>query len=364
MENGIYWLLDFFKSRAGKTVGAALLVLVGILAFKIFQDRKEALESKENGFLPPSQQLKLWDDPENELSEDNDHLAVARPYKKFQPPEQKKFVVVKTPEKETAQPVMFKPSDDFEPLPSLIKSQRVIAPQVKEQNSERAEKAPPVIPQGTLLHCQLVMPVETTAPNTPVVARLTKPLILRGKLIAPSGTQIFGQYRSNKGERVFLGEQWRLIAGHQRQLNLKASAMQKQYDAARNLYGLSDGKLGLEGRIAKTKKPNSDWKAVVGTLASATGKLAQERVRTVLGDQIPLTGRNALLEGSTALIDQRMEQLKAKDCANEPVTGLVAGLEFYLLVEGIEENKKSEVLGHGPPVDRLLQLALEQRLNR
>lgn len=364
MENVIYWLLDFFKTRGGKFAGAALVVLVGLSAFKILNDRSETLKAKNEGARSTSEGSTLWGSSETEFSDTNDHLSVEKPYKRFEPKERKHLVVIQKPEKHLFNLKPFKPSGDFVPLPSLIKSQRIVAPTTTNPEPTSLKEAPIEILHGTLLHCQLVSPVDTTMSAAPVVARLTRPLIQKGRLIAPAGAKIYGQYQSHKGSRVFFGEQWRLAAAKQLQLTLKASALQKQHDTSQDLFGLSDGKLGLVGKLVEQQEGTSGWKTVVGTLASATGKLAQERVKTVLGEQVPLSARNALLEGTTTLIDQRLERLKAKDRSNDPVVELIAGVEFYLMIESVEPNQGAAAIGGRSAIDTLLQQTLEQRLNR
>ena len=364
MENGIYWLLDFFKTRGGRLFLAAVIVLMGLAAFKVFNNRNEVLQAKNGGPLPNLEHSTLWGSPETELSDTNDQLSIEKPYKRFEPQERKQLVVIQKPERATFDLKPFQPSEDFVPLPSLIKSQRIIGQPTKRLEPVSLRLIFPEIDHGTLLHCQLVSPVDTAVSASPVVARLTKPLIQRGKLIAPIGTKIYGLYRSSKGNRVYLDEQWKIVAGEQLQLSLKASALEQQYDPSLNFFGLSDGRLGLLARVTGKRDDPGTLKSVVGTLASATAKLAQERVRTVLGDQVPLSARNVLLEGSRAAIDQKLEGITNKDGSYGTALEVDAGTEFYLLVENEERAVHSDSEQSGSTVDSLLQRALQQRLNR
>ena len=96
---------------------------------------------------------------------------------------------------------------------------------------------------------------------------------------------------------------------------------------------------------------------------SSTAALGKDTVRTNLGDFVPATGRNAIINGSSAAIDQLLKKPENEAIKKEPYLNVPAGTEFYLVASSKGNSHQSEVAEHSN-LDSLLEQMMKKRLER
>ncbi|MFT6238014.1 MAG: hypothetical protein ACJAQT_000083 [Akkermansiaceae bacterium] len=342
-----YRLTDFFKSRLGHLTLFTLAV-IGLFfgASKFFKKRDGAREEIASQF-PRLSNEGGWADEEQEgeqkiIDPDEvfEHEDPNEGYFPFRPPvlipnEPRVVEVLPEPDEEP------KGEDEFVQIAPLIKFQRsepnLPAPDTSIRKTPRDEVPP--LPQepklgleaGAILYVELVAPLTSEQNEGSVLARLSRPLMRGGKTLAPKGAPLVGAIQQASQNRLFLAVDWQLQRSDGIWVPLRAQAQESSIDLQTGKYTLNDGRAGIPG-LAKPKVSgkNSLWAKTVKTLAVATGRLAQDRVRTTVGDYVPGTARNVILEETSRAIENHgVPFLTGNQEATEPVI-VEAGRRFYL----------------------------------
>jgi len=220
----------------------------------------------------------------------------------------------------------------------MILSQRPLAVTRPDDSSEPGKLSTPVIDlnSGDLLHCQLIARVTSEQKDAPVRARSTAPLIRRGRVILPAGTNLSGQMRSVEGGQMQFDRKWAVQLPSGARAQIEGVAQQMAFDPASRRHLATDGNPGIPSHTtAVQERKDSSWKKILGTFASAAGRMTQERTRTALGDQIPASARNVLLEGASDLVDDRTEALTAipTESRPKPHAEVPPGTVFYIEIQ-------------------------------
>jgi hypothetical protein len=186
---------------------------------------------------------------------------------------------------------------------------------------------------GALLYAELQAPLSSDFNQGVVTARLTRALVRGGEVLAPKGAPLIGSIQQSDGNRLFLAPDWQLRKANGQQVFLRGQAQESSTDPKTRQYTLSDGRAGLPGLVrTQGKRINPLWARTLKTLAVVSGRLAQDRVRTAVGDYVPGTARNAVLEGTSRIIEQDgVPFLRNRPTQTAPVI-VEAGRRFYLSI--------------------------------
>lgn len=214
----------------------------------------------------------------------------------------------------------------------------------------------PTLETDARIHCQLLTPVTTDFDNAPVEAIVTRPLIRNGVLIIPKGTKVSGKVQSTKNERIFFDTNWSLVNSVGKPVAISGMARQKSNDT-------SDGHLGLPGFLENQPQAGTTGKEILGSLIKGVAELGKETVRTNVGEFVPGTGRNAIINGSSRVVDQLLTKPKDPSIKNEPYIHVLAGTEFYLIVSS-EGNSPQREITEQSNLDSLLEQMMKKRLER
>lgn len=349
MENVFFRISDFLRSAHGRVFGILLLLLMGAFFFKSYRERSNSGGDVEN------QTSQFWQNSSGELENAGEEITITKPFHEFKPRKQPEFVVIEKPK----QASRLKPRslEKFKPLPPLILSQATASkPAPIKAQKETAPQSSVEIENGWLLHCRLVSPIASNDQGLPVVAQLVKPLIQNGNTIARAGSEVYGAVGAYRDNRLYLAPDWLVAADNGNLISFNGNAQQRSYDAISRQYGLNDGQIGLPAPKAKKKK--SLFREGLGTVITSTKRLAQDSVRTVIGDQVPFTTRNTVIEGTTALLEQGLNQQVTEV---EPVI-LNPGVEFYIQTSVSRVSRNTTE--NSSNFDEIYRRVLQQRANR
>ncbi|WP_411845745.1 hypothetical protein AAFN60_19210 [Roseibacillus persicicus] len=333
--------LHIFQSRRVK-VGIFTCAVLAAGYFVLF-NRSDDLEEKKQSKLPPLPTESMWNSDFEEskiaFSSNGNPSFGAEDEKRgsepFRLPSEAKKQKEPKLEKELISEIQEPEPLAFEPLPSLLKSRRGVEasaeknrpplPKPEEQNRLR-------MTAGSLLYCQLLEPLSSLAPNSMVRARLSQSHPENGQDVFPQGTELLGLLESVKGGRLYLSNEWQVRMEDGSSVSIQAVAQDAGFDLTEGLYTSNDGQAGFATTAVETE--SGDGKQLLGKIASAVGRASQDRLRTVFGEQIPITQRNLILESAASIVEHQIGKLDEGRRASLQEFRVEAGRDFYLMLTG------------------------------
>ena len=338
----IYRFKNFLRSRNGRITLFALATASLFVFLAGHLRKRQQAEEEVTSRLPKLPSENLWIDPEDPAeSVEGEHYTFSEPNETFRPfrPVSPKLV----PEEEPLPPAL--PPES----PSLVGAGFPLAPMIFSERAAKAspQNAPVLLPEttpeppgldveeGALLYCELSAPVSSDQAEGPVLARLTRPLTRRGRMLLPAGASLSGSLQRSSDTRMFFSPDWRVKVPSGAWVAFKAHTQEAAYDATRDQYAASDGRAGLPAPVPpEPKKENAAWRDVLGNVAVAAGRIGQDRTRTALGEFIPGTARNSILQGTSEAIEHSLSRPAQRPEARHKVLQVPAGTRFYLFIAG------------------------------
>ena len=260
-----------------------------------------------------------------------------------------------TPEPPTAKPVSVPEvtGQVFAPSPDLIHIHAPVdPPQTEDQVAE------PVLSAGTMIRCRLVNTIESGQLESPVIAKVTAPVLRSGSVVLPRGSEIHGIVKTGRQrDRIETGRRWIVMTRSGESIRISGVGLNRDYDTEKDRFGPTDGSIGLAG---KTVKPDATTrsKRLAATGGGAFARFAKRRSRTVYGDE-PLSNiRNGALEGGASILDERSSELEKEALENRPFVRVPAGKEFYIYVSSDNEITREPL---EPANNSKLEDALKKR---
>ncbi|MBK1884413.1 TrbI/VirB10 family protein [Luteolibacter pohnpeiensis] len=331
-----YSIIDFFKGRTGRVlIFSAIFLVVFLLMAKRYRD-KTSNEDQVIAAFPKPPGGQWWSDTSLPKEQEVDYVVTDRRanYQSYHPP------AVTVPDLASRFIPPVEKSEELIDIPRepLILTQRTAEADENSPNTESVHKPETdnLFEEGDLLHAVLMAPVSSDQQDAPVQARLSAPFVRNGKTILPLGTRIFGRLRSSQNGRMYFDRKWTIDLASGDKIEITGVIQESSQDPVSGDYLTTDGQSGIQGIVTEPKeKEDHHWEKLAGTFASAAGRIAQDRTRTAIGDQIPASGRNILLEGTSDLIDDYTDNLGNLDSETlkprNPVS-IPSGTRFYLQV--------------------------------
>ena len=107
-------------------------------------------------------------------------------------------------------------------------------------------------PFGRLIQCELIVTVDSSSINTPVIGLVTENVYHHGHLIIPIGTEVHGSAQVDRvRERIASDGRWTLVWQTGEELRVSGLALDREKDADGDGWGITDGSAGLRGRFIK-----------------------------------------------------------------------------------------------------------------
>lgn len=312
----------FLKTRTGAFLIFLVLCLVGYLLIRGFQPPgygTRAQRKADDG--PPARPQVLQ--------------SVTRDMTPFLLPE----------EKEPKKPAAAKPIPSApKPLPPL--SLFAQAPPPPSTTDELGEN---FAPYGRLISCQLIVTVDSSALDTPIIGLVTEDVWHDGRLIVPVGTEVHGTARVDRmRERIASQGSWTLVWQDGKEMRLSGLALDREKEANGEGWAITDGSAGLRGQLLKSDD-YAEIKLFAASFLSGAAGAFTERETTLLGSQATATVGNAALGGTQQVLNTYARQILDTIEREGFYVRVPAGKQFYLYVTETMNGARASLGGSRKP---------------
>ncbi len=150
----------------------------------------------------------------------------------------------------------------------------------------------------------------------------------------PAGTEIHGTAQTDhQRERIASGNSWTLIWQNGMEMQIKAIALDREFDNETNQSGwaITDGSAGLRGEVIKSDNL-ADIKLFAATFLSGAAGALTEKQQTVFGPINSPTLNNAPFAGAQAVLQTYAQQIFDSIQKDGFYVRVPSGKQFYLYV--------------------------------
>ena len=320
--------LNFLKTKSGKLVVFGALFAGGLTIFSVIRQHHTASEVAATPLATNS----VSDKPEVVQT-------VVRPMQVFNPPPPKSTPPPASPARSTAGVPAFTNTSP-QPLPNVPPRQtESLTPISLFADSTAGIVRPKKLsaayaPFGRLIPCETVITVDSSSMQTPIIGLVTENIFYGGRLIIPAGTEVHGMAQTDRQrERIAGNTSWTLIWQDGEEMQLKAIALDREFDNNTNQSGwaITDGSAGLRGEIIKSDNL-ADIKLFAATFLSGAAGALTEKQQTVFGPINSPTLNNAPFQGAQAVLQTYAQQIYDSIQKNGFYVRVPSGKQFYLYV--------------------------------
>ena len=309
--------LRFFQTKTGALVLFGAVLAIGYVLFQGTRSRT-ALEAK------PDRKATLDGKAKAQVVE-----TVIRDMTPFQPP------------KETPKAAQVPP----EPVPPRVRRQSdvlpisLVASAEKEVIQERTGEE--LAPYGRLVPCELVVTVDSSSIETPIIGLVTDDVWHQGRRIIPAGTEVHGRARLDRmRERIAAQGQWTFVWQTGEELNLSGLALDREQDSEGGAWGITDGSAGLRGQLLKSDDL-AEVRLFAATFLSGAASGLNDRENTVFGNQLAGTLKNAQIAGMQQVLNGYAKQIYETIQREGFYVRVPAGKQFYVYVTQTIDKAKA-----------------------
>ncbi len=213
------------------------------------------------------------------------------------------------------------------------------------QKTEGKEFSANFTPFGRLIPCELVITVDSSSINTPIVGLVTEDIFHHGQLIVPAGTEVHGTAQVDRArERIASDGRWTLVWQNGEELNLSGLALDHERDADTGTWAVTDGSAGLRGRLIKSDNL-AEVKLYVAALLSGAADVFTEKNTSAFGSFTLPSLQNAPLKGAQTVLDRYAQQILTSIERDGFYVRVPAGKQFYLYVTQTLDQGDAKVGG-------------------
>lgn len=300
--------LQFFRTKTGKFLVFSAVLGIGYVLLRgtgprtvsdSKPDRKAALEGKGRAQVVET---------------------VIRDMTPFQPPKETPKAAQVPPE-----PVPPRERRKSEVLPiSLVTSAE------KEVIPERTGQE--TAPFGRLIPCELVVTVDSSSIDTPIIGLVTEDVWHQGRRIIPAGTEVHGRALVDRmRERIAAQGQWTFVWQTGEELSLSGLALDREQDSEGGAWGITDGSAGLRGQLLKSDDL-AEVRLFAATFLSGAASGLADRESTAFGSQLAGTLKNAQIAGMQQVLNGYAKQIYETIQREGFFVRVPAGKQFYVYV--------------------------------
>lgn len=314
----------FFRSRTGAFLLFLALLVVGYFLV--------------NGFKAPSVNLTRQRDtkPGEEKGERKSQVVetVTRDMTAFNPPRE-------IPSPVTPAPTPERKKEEKPPELPPISLYAESAPAVKPGDPLGDDYAP----YGRLVQCELVITVDSSSINTPIVGLVTDDVWHNGRLIIPAGTEIHGTAKVDRvRERIASSGAWTFVWQGGEELTVSGLALDREKEQDSTGWGITDGSAGLRGKLLKTDDM-AEIRLFTAAFLSGAAKGLTEKEQTVFGTQTVPSLQNAPFVGAQQVLDTYARQIYETIQRDGFYVRVPAGKQFYLYVTQTLDKSQARIGG-------------------
>ena len=187
-------------------------------------------------------------------------------------------------------------------------------------------------PYGRLIPCELIVTIDSSSIQTPIIGLITEDIYHDGRLIIPAGTEAHGTAQTDrKRERIASAGAWTLVWQTGEELSLAGIALDREKNLSGDGWGITDGSAGLRGRILKSDDL-AEIKLFAATFLSGAASALTEKESTLFGTQLAPSLQNAPLKGAQDVLTVYAQQILETIQRDGFYVRVPAGKEFYLYV--------------------------------
>jgi len=199
-------------------------------------------------------------------------------------------------------------------------------------------------PYGRLIPCELIVTIDSSSIQTPIIGLITEDIYHDGRLIIPAGTEVHGTAQADrKRERIASNGGWTLVWQTGEELHLDGIALDREKNQDGEGWGITDGSAGLRGQVLKTDNL-AELKLFAATFLSGAASALTVNQQTIYGSQLVPTLQNAPLKGAQDVLGAYAQQILDTIQRDGFYVRVTAGKEFYLYVTQTID-KSDAVLG-------------------
>src|ERR1700719_673815 len=312
-------LINFFRSPTG----ALILFLLGLLFILLMVNSRRPFDSKRQltAAKPGANAPQL---PET-VRRDMIPFATPAPQRKIEA-------------------ALSKSEETPPPLPLLSVVTETPLPPVKEGKVFSADFAP----FGRLIPCELVITVDSSSIQTPIIGLVTEDIFHHGELIIPAGTEVHGTAQVDRSrERSERHGRGTLVWQNGQELNVSGLALGHERDPDTGTWGITDGSAGLRGRLLKTDNL-AEVKLFIASLLSGAAEAFTQRQVSPFGAFALPTLQNAGLQGAHNVMDRYAQQILQTIERDAFYVRVPAGKQFYLYITQTVDEQEPRIGGTLP----------------
>jgi hypothetical protein len=312
--------LNFFKSPTG----ALTLFLLGLLVVLILVNSRRPMQQRVS-LIPQKLLSKRESSPQ--LPE-----TVRRDMVPFDPKDADR--------KAEATPPPAKPEGTPQ-LPVLS----VVAETPVGLTKEAKKFSEDFAPFGRLIPCELVITVDSSSIQTPIIGLVTDDIFHHGQLIIPAGTEVHGTAQVDRArERIASNGRWTLVWQSGQELNVSGLALDHELDPNTGTWGITDGSAGLRGKLLKTDNL-AEVKLFIASLLSGAAEAFTQRQVSPFGAFALPTLQNAGLQGAQNVMDRYAQQILQTIERDGFYVRVPAGKQFYLYITQTVDEDDAKIGG-------------------
>ena len=200
-------------------------------------------------------------------------------------------------------------------------------------------------PYGRLVPCELVITVDSSSIQTPIIGLVTEDIFHHGQLIIPAGTEVHGAAQVDRArERIASNGRWTLVWQDGQELNVSGLALDREQDANTGTWEITDGSAGLRGRLLKTDNL-AEVKLFVASLLSGAASAFTETRTSAFGTFAVPSLQNAPLMGAQSVLDRYAQQILQTIERDGFYVRVPAGKQFYLYITQTIDEQDAKIGG-------------------
>jgi hypothetical protein len=234
-----------------------------------------------------------------------------------------------------SQPEVDKQSNHAPPKPEVLP----ISLFAETPQAEQKQLSKNYAPYGRLIPCELIVTVDSSGIQTPIIGLVTEDIYFGGRLIIPAGTEVHGKAQTDRSrERIASSGNWTLVWQTGEELKLSGIALDREADPSGDGWAITDGSAGLRGQVLKSDDM-AEIKLFAATFLSGAAAAFTQTQPTILGNQIAPTLENAPLTGAQGVLQAYAQQILNTIQRDGFYVRVPAGKQFYLYVtQTIDES--------------------------
>ncbi|MCA1963110.1 MAG: TrbI/VirB10 family protein [Prosthecobacter sp.] len=199
-------------------------------------------------------------------------------------------------------------------------------------------------PRGLLIKAALVLTVDSSSLETPVLALVTEDVYWNRKLIVPAGTQVLAKAAQGRvRDRIEVKGQYTFVWADGREYNISCIALDHEREAD-GTYGITDGSSGIRGQIIKNDQ-YAELKIMVAEALQGLMNNNQTQFQSIYGLVPDNTSRNAALGGGSQAASAYSQLLTKKLDQDLDFVRVAAGTQFYIYTLAVFEPELASVAG-------------------